>query len=364
MEARSPQCEIMTSSKKIFRVGVLGATGMVGQRYVQLLAEHPFFEITALAASDRSEGKTYRDAVNWKLATAIPKRIAEMTLSACQPPLECDIVFSSLPGGMASETESLFAAGGYPVISNSSAHRMAPDVPLLVPEINADHVSLIDVQRRRRGWDRGFLVTNPNCTTLALVLALAPIERAFGIETAMISTMQAISGAGYPGVASLDIADNVIPFIDGEEEKVETEPCKILGRLVNDAIAPAEMRLSAHCHRVAVTDGHTCAVSLKLRRPAELADIRAALEAFQGPPQEYGLPSAPRQVVIVRDERDRPQPRLDRDAGDGMSSVVGRIRRDPIWDVKFTVLGHNTVRGAAGATILNAELLAHLGYFA
>lgn len=353
----------MALHPKKLRVGILGATGTVGQRFIQLLNQHPYFEITALAASDRSEGKSYVQATNWKLSTPIPENIQTMVLAPCLPPLDCDIIFSSLPGNMAKETESLFAEHGYPVISNSSSHRMAEDVPLLVPEINADHVRLIDIQKTNRGFDRGFLVTNPNCTTLAMVLALAPIERTFGIELGMISSLQAISGAGYPGVASLDILDNVIPFIDGEEEKVEIEPRKILGKLLNNQISLAEMKLSAHCHRVAVSDGHTLAVSLKLRKPATLDEIRQVLESFQGPPQEYRLPSAPDRVVVVRTERDRPQPRLDRDEGNGMSSVVGRLRQDPIWDVKFTVLGHNTVRGAAGATILNAELLHHLGYF-
>lgn len=348
-------------SKKL-RVGILGATGMVGQRFIQLLDGHPTFEITALAASDRSEDKTYAQAVNWKLPTPIPENIGTMVVSPCRPPLDCDFVFSSLPGGMAKATESLFAESGLPVISNSGAHRMGADVPLLVPEINADHVKLIDVQRRNRGFERGFIVTNPNCTTLALVLALAPIERRFGIELGMVASMQAVSGAGYPGVPSLDVMDNVIPFIEGEEEKVEIEPRKILGTLDGDRVEFADMRLSAQCHRVAVTDGHTLAVSLKLRRKAEIDDVREVLETFQGPPQEYRLPSAPERVVIVRTEKDRPQPRLDRDAGGGMSSIVGRLRPDPIWDVKFTVLGHNTVRGAAGAAILNAELLMHQGY--
>ncbi|MBX7222338.1 MAG: aspartate-semialdehyde dehydrogenase [Blastocatellia bacterium] len=344
------------------RVGILGATGMVGQRFVQLLDGHPQFEITALAASDRSEGKTYLEATNWKLSTPIPERIKTMVVTPCQPPLECDMVFSSLPGNMARETESLFAQAGYPVISNSSSHRMGVDVPLLVPEINPDHVKMIDRQRHTQGYGRGYIVTNPNCTTLALVLALAPIERTFGIEAAFISSMQAISGAGYPGVASLDIVDNVIPFIDGEEDKVETEPQKILGKLQDGQLIFAPMQISAHCNRVAVTDGHTISISLKLRKKAELTEIQAALESFRGVPQELRLPSAPNQVVVVRTERDRPQPRLDRDCGNGMSSVVGRLRKDPIWDVKFTVLGHNTVRGAAGAAILNAELLAHEGY--
>lgn len=352
----------MKLEKKI-RVGILGATGTVGQRFIQLLEHHPWFEITALAASDRSEGKPYAEAAQWKLATPIPMNIAGMTLQPCRPPLDCDLVFSSLPGDMATDTERAFADAGHAVISNSSAFRMSATVPLLVPEINADHTALIHEQRRIRPGS-GCIVTNPNCTTLALVLPFAAIDRAFGIELGMVTTMQAISGAGYPGVPSLDILDNVIPFIGGEEEKVELEPRKILGALEGTQVALHPMRLSAQCNRVAVSDGHTCTVSLKLKNPADLGDLRTALEAFSGVPQEFGLPSAPARPIVVRDERDRPQPRLDRDVEKGMASVVGRLRPDPIWDIKFTVLGHNTLRGAAGAAILNAELLAYQGFLA
>ncbi|MFQ3580609.1 MAG: aspartate-semialdehyde dehydrogenase [Chloracidobacterium sp.] len=346
---------------KQWRVGILGATGTVGQRFIQLLEAHPWFTITALAASDRSEGKRYGDAVAWKLPTPLPARVAELTLGACRPPLDCDVIFSSLPGEMAGETEAAFAAAGYPVISNSSAHRMAADVPLLVPEINAEHARLIPVQQQRRDWTRGFLVTNPNCTTLALVLPLAALEQAFGVELAVVSTMQAISGAGYPGVASLDIVDNVIPYIAGEETKVETEPRKILGRLSGDQVEPAPLRLSAHCHRVAVTDGHLCAVSVKLRQSAPVEDVCAALVEFRGVPEARSLPSSPSRPIVLRSEPDRPQPRLDRDLERGMASIVGRVREDPLFDVKMTILGHNTVRGAAGATLLNAEFLAATG---
>ncbi len=348
---------------KHWRVGILGATGTVGQRFVQLLEQHPWFTITAVAASDRSEGKRYGDAVAWKLPMPLPARIAELTLAPCRPPLDCDLVFSSLPGEMAAETEAAFAAAGYPVISNSSAHRMAPDVPLLVPEINPEHARLIPLQQQRRDWTRGFLVTNPNCTTLALVLPLAALERAFGVDMVVVSTMQAISGAGYPGVASLDIVDNVIPYIAGEEDKVETEPRKILGRLVSDRIEPAALRLSAHCHRVAVTDGHLCAASIKLRQPATVDEVCAALEAFRGLAEVAALPSAPARPIVLRHEPDRPQPRLDRDLEHGMASIVGRVRPDPLLDIKLTILGHNTVRGAAGAAVLNAEFLAATGCF-
>ncbi|MCS7079222.1 MAG: aspartate-semialdehyde dehydrogenase [Chloracidobacterium sp.] len=349
---------------KRWRVGILGATGTVGQRFIQLLENHPWFTVTAVAASDRSEGKRYGDAVAWKLPTPLPATVAELTLAPCRPPLDCDVVFSSLPGDMAGETEAAFAAAGYPVISNSSAHRMADDVPLLVPEINADHAQLIPVQQRRRDWTQGFLVTNPNCTTLALALPLAALNRAFGVEAVVVSTMQAISGAGYPGVASLDIVDNVIPYIAGEEAKVETEPRKILGRLAGDTIEPAPLRVSAHCHRVAVTDGHLCAASIKLKQTAAIADVCAALEAFRGPAEVQSLPSAPARPIVVRYEPDRPQPRLDRDLERGMASIVGRVRKDPLLDVKLTILGHNTVRGAAGATLLNAEFLAATGRLA
>ncbi len=349
---------------KRWRVGILGATGTVGQRFIQLLEGHPWFTVTAVAASDRSEGKRYAAAAAWKLPTPLPARVADLTLTACRPPLDCDVIFSSLPGEMAGETEAAFAAAGYPVISNSSAHRLSPDVPLLVPEINPDHARLIDAQQRRRDWTRGFLVTNPNCTTLALALPLAALDRAFGVEAAMISTMQAISGAGYPGVASLDILDNVIPYIAGEETKVETEPRKILGRLAGETVEFAPLRLSAHCHRVAVTDGHLCAASVKLKRTATAADVCAALEAFRGPAEARSLPSAPSRPIVVRYEPDRPQPRLDRDLERGMASVVGRVREDSLLDVKMTILGHNTVRGAAGAALLNAEFLAATGRFA
>ncbi|MGQ9897409.1 MAG: aspartate-semialdehyde dehydrogenase [Acidobacteriota bacterium] len=349
---------------KHWRVGILGATGIVGQRFIQLLEQHPWFTVTAVAASDRSEGKRYGDAVAWKLPTPLPARIAEMTLAPCRPPLDCDLVFSSLPGEMAGETEAAFAAAGYPVISNSSACRMSPDVPLLVPEINPEHARLIPLQQQCRNWTRGFLVTNPNCTTLALALPLAALERAFGVEMVIVSTMQAISGAGYPGVASLDIVDNVIPYIAGEEEKVESEPRKILGRFTGDRIELAAWRLSAHCHRVAVTDGHLCAASIKLRQLATVDEVCAALEAFRGPAEVQALPSAPTHPIVLRPEPDRPQPRLDRELEHGMASIVGRVRPDPLLDVKMTILGHNTIRGAAGAAVLNAEFLSALGYLA
>lgn len=344
------------------RVGILGATGMVGQRFIQLLEHHPQFEITALAASDRSEARTFGEACNWKLATPIPANIRDMAVKSCQPPLDCDVVFSSLPSSMAGPVEEEFARAGYPVISNSSNHRMAMDVPLLVPEINSDHVKLIDIQKQARGFDKGYIVTNPNCTTIALVLALAPLQRAFGLEIVMVSTMQALSGAGYPGVASLDIIDNIVPYIDGEEQKVESEPQKIMGRFIDNQIVPAEYRTSAQCYRVNVSDGHTEAVTVKLGKKADLNEVIAVLESFRGEPQELKLYSAPENPVIVRRELNRPQPRLDRDMERGMATIVGRVREDNVFDYRFTLLGHNTIRGAAGAAILNAELLIAKGY--
>jgi aspartate-semialdehyde dehydrogenase len=291
----------------------------------------------------------------------MPESVRALRVEPPAPPLDCEIVFSSLPGDIARETEEGFARSGYAVISNSSALRMDEDVPLLIPEINHEHLALIDVQRARRGFDRGFVVTNPNCSTIALVLALAPLHARFGVEAVVATTMQAISGAGYPGVASLDITDNVLPYIGGEEEKVETEPQKILGRMEAGGITHAPFVVSAQCHRVNVTDGHTVAARVKLARRAEIEEVREAFASYTSLPQELKLHSAPTRPVIVRDEADRPQPRLDRDAGAGMSVTVGRIRADNVLDYRFVALSHNTVRGAAGAAILNAELLAATG---
>lgn len=335
---------------------------MVGQRFVQLLHSHPWFEVTALAASDRSAGKAYAECCNWVLNSEMPAEVRALDVQPCAPPLNCDFVFSGLPGGAASSTELQFAAAGYPVISNASSHRMAEDVPLLIPEINPDHLRLIDVQRSSRRFAKGFIVTNPNCSTVALAMALAPLERAFGVQAVMVTTMQAISGAGYPGVPSLDIIDNVIPFIGGEESKVETEPLKILGRFENGTITFAGMKISAQCHRVNVQDGHLLALAVKLKRQATKEEVIDSMVRFRGVPQELLLPSAPVNPILVRDEDDRPQPRKDRDAQAGMATVVGRVRRDPVFDFKMSVLSHNTIRGAAGAAILNAELLAHEGY--
>ena len=342
---------------KKHRVGILGATGVVGQRFIQLLEDHPQFEVTALAASDRSQGKAYSEACVWRLPGEMPHRVKGIVVQSPAPPLDCDFVFSSLPGEMAGEAEESFARAGYPVISNSSSHRMDADVPLLIPEVNPEHLALIDTQRAARGYDRGYIVTNPNCSTIVIAMALAPLHRNFGVASCVATTMQAISGAGYPGVASLDITDNILPFIGGEEEKIESETVKILGRVSDGKIEDADAKVSAQCNRVNVIDGHMAAIRVKLSQTASLEQVREALCTFSALPQKLKLHSAPARPIIVRDEVDRPQPRLDRDAGNGMSVTVGRIAPDNVLDYRLVALGHNTIRGAAGAAILNAELL-------
>src|ERR1043165_427093 len=344
---------------KKFKVGILGATGMVGQRFIQLLEGHPQFEVTAVAASDRSQGKSYGDACSWRLTGEMPATVRSMIVQPPAPPLDCDLVFSSLPADIARETEGSFAVAGYPVISNSSAYRMDADVPLLIPEVNHQHLGLLARQQYPSG---GYIVTNPNCSTIMLALALAPLHASFGVSAVVATTLQALSGAGYPGVASLDILDNVLPHIGGEEEKIETETTKILGRYVDARIETAPMAVSAQCHRVNVADGHMAAVRVKLSRAAELNDLRDALASFKSLPQELGLHSAPRAPIVVREEVDRPQPKLDRDAGNGMTITIGRLNPDTVLDYRFVELSHNTIRGAAGAAILNAELLIALGH--
>jgi len=346
---------------KKYRVGILGATGMVGQRFIQLLENHPQFEITAVAASDRSQGKTYSEACTWRLNGEMPTAVRSLPVQPPAPPLDCDLVFSSLPGDIARETEGSFANAGYPVISNSSAFRMDEDVPLLIPEVNHQHLDLLARQRRTNA-SGGFIVTNPNCSTIMIALALAPLHAAFGVTSTVATTLQALSGAGYPGVSSLDIIDNVLPHISGEEEKMERETTKILGRFVNDAIEPAPMAVSAQCHRVNVADGHMAAVRVNFTRKPGLRELRDALSSFRSLPQELGLHSAPANPIVVRDELERPQPKLDRDAGNGMTITIGRLREDTVLDYRFVVLSHNTIRGAAGAAILNAELLIALNH--
>ncbi len=345
---------------KKFRVGILGATGMVGQRFIQLLEKHPQFEITALAASDRSQGKTFREACTWRLPGELPAFVKAMRVAAPEPPLDCELIFSSLPGDIARASEGAFARAGFPVISNSSAFRMDLDVPLLIPEVNHEHLALIAVQQKQRG-QQGYIVTNPNCSTIMLALALAPLHQKFGVESVVATTMQALSGAGYPGVPSLAISDNVLPFIEGEEEKIEQETLKILGKFRDAGIEDAPMAVSAQCHRVNVSDGHLGAVRVKLARAAGLEELKEALVSFTALPQELGLHSAPEHPIIVREEPDRPQPRLDRDAGNGMSVTIGRVQPDNVLDYRFVALSHNTIRGAAGAAILNAELLIATG---
>ncbi|HLG16031.1 MAG TPA: aspartate-semialdehyde dehydrogenase [Blastocatellia bacterium] len=342
-------------------VGVLGATGAVGQKFVKLLEDHPWFELTELAASDRSAGKPYSEATLWRQYSPIAPDVRDRIVKPCEPNLDCRVVFSGLDSSVAGEIEEKFARAGYIVLSNSKNHRMAEDVPLLVPEINPDHLGLIAVQRKRRGW-AGAIVTNPNCSTIGLVMALAPIDRRFGVKRVIVTTLQALSGAGYPGHAAIDMLGNVIPFIAGEEEKVETEPLKIMGTIEADRIRFAGFKISAHTNRVFVEDGHMECVSIELEKKASPDEVAETLASFSALPQELKLPSAPAQPVIVADERDRPQPRFDRDAGAGMSAVVGRIRECPVFDIRLVVLSHNTVRGAAGAAILNAELMKAKGY--
>jgi aspartate-semialdehyde dehydrogenase len=340
-------------------VGILGATGMVGQRYIQLLEDHPWFQVTWLAASDRSSGKAYGEAVKWRLDTPLPERIAKMPVSPAEPPGAPRIIFSSIDAPIARELEPKFAEAGCAVLSNSSAFRMTPNVPLVIPEVNAEHLHLIEEQPSRK-QSGGYLVTNPNCSTIGLVLALKPIEERFGIEQIFVSTMQAVRGAGYPGVASMDILDNVVPYIGSEEEKMEAETLKLLGRLDGGAVTPLAARVTAHCNRVPVIDGHTECVSIKLSKKATADQILAAWNDYK-PLAGRHLPFAPKQPVQFAAQPDRPQPRLDRNRERGMAVTVGRLRPCSLLDWKFVLLSHNTVRGAAGATILNAELLASLG---
>jgi aspartate-semialdehyde dehydrogenase len=341
------------------KVGILGATGMVGQRFIQLLENHPWFEVTWLAASDRSSGKLYGDAAKWRLDTPLPERVARMTVSPAVPEGAPRIIFAALDADIAREMEPAFAAAGCAVVSNSSAFRMHPDVPLVIPEVNGDHLSLIEEQSWRKE-SGGYIVTNPNCCAIGLVLALKPMEERFGIEALFVSTMQAVSGAGYPGVASMDILGNVVPFIKNEEEKLQEETLKLLGRWNGRHVDPLDAKLSAHCNRVAVEDGHMECVSVKLRTKASREELLEAWREFT-PLAGQGLPSAPHQPVEFVTAEDRPQPRLDRMRGNGMASTVGRLRPCSLLDWKFTVLSHNTIRGAAGAAILNAEILEKLG---
>lgn len=340
------------------KVAILGATGAVGQRYIQLLQGHPWFKIEVLAASERSAGKKYKDACNWTMECELPKELAEMTVAdatvdSVEKAGDVDLIFSSLPGDLAGPVEEEFAAL-YPVFSKASAHRMEKDVPLLIPEINPDHLNLIPTQKKNRGW-KGFISTDPNCSTIQMAMTLKPLMQ-FGLRQVIVTTMQALSGAGYPGVPSLDIIDNVVPFISKEEDKMESEAQKILGVFDGSKVQYADFCVSASCNRVNVKDGHLESVFVKLDNCPSIEEVEEAFQKFQGEPQKLKLPSAPPKPIVVRKEPNRPQPRFDRDEGKGMSVVVGRIRKDPIMTIKYMILGHNTIRGGAGAGILSAEL--------
>jgi aspartate-semialdehyde dehydrogenase len=336
------------------RVGVLGATGAVGQRFVQLLAGHPWFEVTELAASEKSAGKSYADAVagRWTLGGNVPDYAAKIRVGECKPDLDCELVFSALDSSVAGEIETEFAESGYFVVSNSKNHRFDWNVPLLSAEVNPEHLKLLEKQETR-----GKIVTNSNCTIMGVTITLKPLLDKFGLEEVAMFSMQAISGAGYPGIASMDIIGNVVPFIGGEEEKCETEPLKVLGKLSDKGVENPGFRISAHCNRVPVYDGHTVCVSVRLGEKPDMGEFRGALAGFKGEPQRLGLPSAPEKPIIVREEPNRPQPRLDLMAGRGMATTVGRIREDTVMHYKYVTLSHNTIRGAAGAAILNAELM-------
>lgn len=348
----------MNNLIKKIPVGVLGATGMVGQKFIELLAHHPWFEIVAVGASERSQGKRYGDSMRWMMESSLPDHIANLVVQPCQPSLPCQVVFSGLDSSVAGEIEKNFAQAGYVVISNSRNHRMEPQVPLLIPEINSEHLDLVKCQ----SYAPGMIVTNPNCSVIGLAVALKPLLNRWGIDQAHVVTLQAISGAGYPGVPSYDILDNVIPFISGEEEKVETEPLKILGALQEDHIQPYAMRMSAHCNRVAVMDGHMACVSVKLHHPAQAEEIIQAWQTFVGEPQILRLPLAPQQPLIYHFDEKHPQPKLHRHLDKGMSVSIGRLRPCSLLDWKFAILSHNTIRGAAGCAILNAELMVAKGY--
>jgi aspartate-semialdehyde dehydrogenase len=344
----------------VTKVAVLGATGSVGQVFLQLLERHPWFTVAAVAASDRSAGQTYKEAVTWHSPAKIPEAVAELVVAPIEPKAidDVDLVFSALPADVAKKTEESFAKAGYCVVSNASAHRLDRDVPLLNPEVNSDHIRLVEQQQRQRKWS-GALITNPNCSTTILTLSLKPIQDTWGIKRVLVSTMQALSGAGYPGVASLDILDNVIPFIPNEEEKVEIETVKILGTPEK----PADFKISASCHRVATSDGHLEAVFVETERSADPESVQTAMGNFVGDPQRLRLPSAPPKPLVVKPDENRPQTKLDRMEGNGMAVTVGRVRSEAALDgVKYIAVGHNTIRGAAGCAILNAEYLRAMNY--
>ncbi|MEW6179117.1 MAG: aspartate-semialdehyde dehydrogenase [Chloroflexota bacterium] len=344
-------------------VAVLAATGSVGQRFVQLLDRHPWFEVVALTGSERGHGKTYGEVCRWLLAEPMPEWAKKMPVLPSEAGAlnGARLAFSALPAETARLVEPALAQAGLAVCSNASAFRREADVPLLIPEVNPEHARLVEVQRKKRGWT-GWIATNPNCTSTGMTIALKALQDAFGLKRVFAVSLQALSGAGYPGVASLDIADNVIPFISGEEEKVEWEPRKMLGRLDGEEVQLAGIGISAHTNRVAVTDGHLVCLTVELEQRTAPEQARAVLAAFKAPPAVTELPSAPRPVIVVREEENRPQPRLDRLTGGGMTTVVGRVRADNLFDLRLTVLSHNTIRGAAGGSLLNAELMVQMGY--
>ncbi len=348
-------------SREKIPVAVLAATGSVGQRFVQLLEGHPWFEVVAVTASDRSVGQPYGKACHWILSQPMPEAVAGLTVLPTTPEgLDTPLAFSALPADVAKEVEPAFAQAGMAVCSNASAYRRQADVPLLLPEVNPDHVQLVTAQRKRTGW-KGCILTDPNCTSAGMTVALRALQAAFGLRKVFAVSLQALSGAGYPGVASLDIIDNAIPYVGGEEDKVEWEPRKMLGAFKGDQIELADFTISAHTNRVAVSDGHLVCLSVELGSKATQQQAAQAMRDYRAPEVSANLPFTPRPVILVREEPDRPQPRLDRDTGCGMTSVVGRIRPDPLFDLKMVVLSHNTVRGAAGGSIYNAELLVDQG---
>lgn len=348
---------------KSYKAAIIGATGAVGQKFIRLLEKHPQFRVSELVASERSGGKTYGEATQWLEESRIPKEVRDLEVRSDTFDLDADVCFSAIPGGKAGPVEREFAKRGYPVFTNARDLRMELDVPLVIAEVNPSHFGLIDVQRKATR-SQGFVVANGNCTAIVMSLPLKPLLDAFGVKHVSVTSLQAVSGAGYPGVASLDITENIIPYIGGaEEEKMESEPRKFLGSLAKGAIRPAAFSVSATCTRVPVIDGHTVVVHATLGKKAGVDEVKRVLAAFQGEPQKRRLPTAPERPIVVREEQDRPQPRKDRWEGNGMTVSVGRVRADPFFDVKFVAMGSNTVRGAAGASILNAELAAALGYF-
>jgi aspartate-semialdehyde dehydrogenase len=347
--------------KKI-EAGILGATGMVGQHFIKFLDGNPWFDLTWLGASERSAGKRYSEAAKWHLGGSAPDAVAGLKVEEAKPGNAPKLLFSAMDASVATEIEQAFAQAGHVVVSNSRNHRMDRDVPLIVPEVNPDHLQLLPGQQAHRGW-KGQIVTNPNCSTITLTMGLGPLKQ-FGITRLIVQTMQAVSGAGYPGVPSMDILGNVIPFIGGEEEKMQQETQKILGTFAGDHIAPLAAKVSAHCNRVAVIDGHTVTVSVEFSSSPGEADLRNAFETFSSVPQERNLPSAPKHPVQYMIENDRPQPRKDAERDRGMATFVGRLRPCPVFDWKFVALSHNTVRGAAGAAVLNAELMHSEGLLA